>query len=134
MSLGGFTADFLMRLFSPEVRARRKARRRARKKAKRGGSLTELEQEILMADQVTVTLPDGSTMTRLEPVIPARTSTKSLVGGTFLAQVYVQVVGFIPNEGLVSALTTPEMIALVSVALTALVARFTKSPIAPQKL
>jgi hypothetical protein len=71
---------------------------------------------------------------REEPIIDARTSAKSLVGGTFLAQVYVQLVGLLPYDGLVAALTTPEMIALVSVGLAALVARFTKSPLVPGKV
>lgn len=88
-----------------------------------------------MAEQIsTVTLPSGETIQRTEPIIPARTSTKALVGGTFLAQVYVQLVGLIPHEGVVMALTTPEMTALVAVGLAALVARFTKSPAAPSAL
>lgn len=103
---------------------------RNRRRAKKGLPLLG-DEDIAMPEKVTVTMPDGSQVDRVEPVIPARTSTKSLVGGTFLAQIYVQLVGLIPNDGLVAALTTPEMIALVSVALAALVARFTKSPIIP---
>lgn len=83
---------------------------------------------------VKIVLPDGTELQRAEPTIPARTSTKSLVGGTFLAQIYVQIVGLIPHDGVVAALTTPEMVALVAVGLAALVARFTKSPAAPGKL
>lgn len=87
-----------------------------------------------MAEKVTITLPDGSTHERTEPTIPARTSTKALVGGTFLAQVYVQLVSLIPNDGVVMALTTPEMTAMVAVGLAALVARFTRSPAKPGAL
>ena len=115
------------RPFSAEGKARRKARRKARK----GETLTP-EEEALMADQtVTVKLADGTEIQRVEPTIPLRTSTKTLLGGTFLAQIYVQLVGLIPSPELVAALTTPEMIALVSVLLAGLIARFTKSPIAP---
>jgi hypothetical protein len=111
----------------------RKTNRALRRKA-RGKELTP-EQERLVADNtVKVILPDGTELQRAEPIIPGRTSTKSLLGGTFLAQIYVQLVGLIPHEALVAALTTPEMIALVSVALAALVARFSKSPAVPGKL
>lgn len=82
-----------------------------------------------MPEKVILTNESGEKIgERTEPLIPARTSTKSLVGGTLLAQVYVQLVGLLPYPDLVHALTTPEMISLVSVGLTALVARFTKSP------
>jgi hypothetical protein len=117
--------------FGPEGYARRdrnKAFRKARRKARKGEQLTN-DEELIMAQQTsTVTLPSGETILRTEPAIPLRTSTKSLLGGTFLAQVYVQIVGLLPYDGLVAALTTPEAIALASVLFAAAVARFTKSP------
>lgn len=122
MGIDPLTAARLWLLVRPIRRIRNNRR------AKRG--LPPLEENA-MNDKVKVTLPDGSTLERIEPLIPARTSTKSLVGGTFLSQVYVQLVGLLPWPGLVAALTTPEMVALVAVGLAALVARFTKSPIAP---
>lgn len=87
-----------------------------------------------MSDRAKITLDDGTEFERTEPLISARTSTKSLVGGTFLAQVYVQIVGLLPYPDLVAALTTPEMVALVAVGLAALVARFSKSPISPGRI
>jgi hypothetical protein len=111
---------------------------RNRRRAKRG--LPPLTDEDAMKGETLrlgVLDENGNVVRELnrdEPIIDARTSVKSLVGGTFLAQVYVQLVGLLPYDGLVAALTTPEMIALVSVGLTALVARFTKSPLEPGKV
>lgn len=87
-----------------------------------------------MAETVILTTQDGKTIEHTPPTIPARTSTKALVGGTFLSQIYVQLVSLIPHAGVVMALTTPEMTALVAVVLAALVARFTKSPIVPSRI
>lgn len=119
----------------PKAVARRAAK--AARKATRDGPADEIDEPFFnqedasMNDKVIVTLPDGSKVERIEPIVPLRTSTKSLVGGTFLAQVYVQLVGLIPHEGVVAALTTPEMTALVAVGLAALVARYTRSPVQP---
>lgn len=117
-----------------ERRARNKAYRKARRKQRRGEVLTPEEEMIMSERTATVTLPDGTVVEREEPIINARTSTKSLIGGTFLSQVYVQLVGLLPYPDLVAALTTPEMVALVAVGLAALVARFTKSPLIPTAL
>jgi hypothetical protein len=140
MSAGKFVGEAVtaavlnLNPFGPEGiqrRARNKAFRKAWRKKRRGEVLSP-DEELLMAEQTsTVTLPGGAVIQRTEPAIPLRTSTKSLVGGTFLAQIYVQLVGLIPHDGIVMALTTPEMTALVAVGLAALVARFTKSPSQP---
>lgn len=60
-----------------------------------------------------------------------RTSTNALVGGGVLSTIYVQVVGMLPWEGLVGALTTPEAIALVATGFAWLVARLSKTPEKP---
>jgi hypothetical protein len=66
--------------------------------------------------------------------IGTRTSTNAVVGGGILGVVYVNLVEILPWPGLVAALTTPEMVSLVSVLLAGLVARFSKTPRNPGKL
>jgi hypothetical protein len=66
--------------------------------------------------------------------IGTRTSTNAVVGGGFLGVVYVNLVEILPWPPVVSALTTPEMVSLVSVLLAGVVARFSKTPAEPGKL
>ena len=63
-----------------------------------------------------------------------RTSTNAVVGGGVLGVVYVNLVEILPWPHVVAALTTPEMVSLVSVLLAGIVARFSKTPDAPGKL
>jgi uncharacterized protein involved in cysteine biosynthesis len=63
-----------------------------------------------------------------------RTSTNAVVGGGFLGVVYVNLVEILPWPQVVTALTTPEMVSLVSVLLAGVVARFSKTPAEPGKL
>jgi hypothetical protein len=48
--------------------------------------------------------------------------------------VYVNLVEILPWPQVVTALTTPEMVSLVSVLLAGIVARFSKTPAEPGKL
>jgi hypothetical protein len=57
-----------------------------------------------------------------------RTSTNALVGGGVLSTVYVNLIGLLPWDGLVAALTTPEAIAIAATGFAWLVARFSRTP------
>lgn len=106
MNLGKFAAQAIKEWnpLGPEAYARRdrnKAYRKARRKTRRGETLTTEEQAIMAQETVTITLPDGSTHERVEPVIKARTSTKVLgVGGTLFAATAAAV---IPNWDAINA-------------------------------
>ena len=90
-------------------REMRKAKRAIRKKVRRGEPVT-IEEMYLVSEK------------EAEPKL--RTSTKAVVGGTFLAQVYVQLVHLIPGDGTVEQLlTTPEAVAFAGVLLAGIVAR-----------
>jgi hypothetical protein len=132
-----------MTVFSPERRAKRKARRSARKKARKGEPLTAVEQEILMAEVVKVTLPDGRTVERTEPTIKKRTSTKVLgaAGAGFAASLVTLVPFYDEINGLLLEACQSEQgptvflagfVVATGIAYTT--ARFTKSPILPGKL
>lgn len=106
MGLGGIAVDAIKAWnpLSPEAYARRdrnKAYRKARRKKRRGETLTTEEQALMAQETVTITLPDGSTHQRAEPLIKARTSTKMLgVGGGVFALTAAAV---IPNWDAVNA-------------------------------
>lgn len=129
--------------FSPESyerRDRNKAYRKARRKQRRGESLTPEEQAIMAQETVIVTMPDGSTHERVEPVIKKRVSTKvTAVGLAFFAATAATV---IPNwdainAGLMAACQSEYGPAvglggmLAMLAVNAVTARVTKSPIKP---
>src|SRR5690606_703734 len=97
-------------------REARRAKREIPKKVRRGQPDTT--EEMYMAEK---------------PAEPAfRTSTKAVVGGAFLAQIYVQIVQLIPGEGAVEQLlTTPEAVAFVGVLLAGIVARMSKTAANP---
>lgn len=63
-----------------------------------------------------------------------RTSTNAGVGAGFLGTVYVQLVGILPYPDLVAALTTPQMVVVVTTLLAWAVARISRTPNAPGKL
>lgn len=89
-----------------------------------------------MAEAVTVTLPSGETIQRMEPTIPLRTSTK--VGVTGLAVglpviQYIQEIQF-PWAWLENFTNSDLFVQLATLAGAYLVAKFTKSPIAKQAL
>lgn len=64
-----------------------------------------------------------------------RTSTNALVGGGIFAQLYVQLVSFIPGEGAIEALLLqPESVAFAAVLFATIVARFSKTPAVPGKI
>lgn len=75
--------------------------------------------------------PKGS---RMELNLGTRTSTNAAVGGGILGSVYVQAVGLLPWPGLVSALTTPEMVVLVGTLCAWAVARISRTPVNPGKI
>lgn len=145
MSAGAFAAQFVTALwreikpFSQERRALRKARR----KRCRGKELTTEEEAILMAEKVTVTLPDGSTIEREEPIIKARTSTK--VAGVGAAAMIATAGAFIPfydeiNAAIVQACQSDKgplavLIGMgIMLGVNVYTARKTKSPIVPGKI
>lgn len=113
MSAGAFAAQFLSEIwrewrpFSEEKRTKR----RIRKKVRRGEPVT-IEEMYLVT-------------TETEPKY--RTSTKALVGGTIISQIYVQLVQLLPWDGMVAVLTTDEAIAFAAVLAAGIVARFTKT-------
>lgn len=110
--------------FSQEKRAARKARRIARK-SPRVRQHDELEGEFL---------PNGEDR-RMAIDLGTRTSTNAFVGGTFLTQLYVQLVALIPGMGDIEAfLLQPESIAFAGVLIAAIIARFSKTPVEPKVL
>lgn len=106
MNLGKFAVQAIKEWnpLGPEAYARRdlnKAYRKARRKKRRGETLTAKEEAIMAQETVTMTLPDGSTHERVEPLIKARTSTKLLgVGGGLFAATAAAV---IPNWDAINA-------------------------------
>jgi VIT1/CCC1 family predicted Fe2+/Mn2+ transporter len=122
------TVAKLWMLIKPVKRIRNRRRR------KRG--LPPLsDQEVAMPEKVTVTLPSGETVTREEPVIPLRTSTK-LGGTTSIGTIVLGMVGVFFPEALDSL--TPEQALWIGGLITSVVgyitARLTKSPIVKQAL
>lgn len=92
-----------------------------------------------MANKVTVTLPDGSTIERTEPTIPARTSTKATVGAALAAYPGLEFVQAIqsanlPWPWLEDFTNGPLFVWLCATIIPLVIARFTKSPIAKQAL
>jgi hypothetical protein len=63
-----------------------------------------------------------------------RTSTNTVVGSGILGTVYVQLVGLLPFPDLVAALTTPQMVVVVTAVIAWAVARISKTPENPGKL
>lgn len=118
-------------------RAINKAFRKAFRKSRKGKELTPQEQQI-MAEQ-TLTLPNGETITRTEPLIPARTSTKALVGSAIGAYPGYQVVqmiqdAMIPWPWLEDFTNSSAFVWLCATIIPIIIARFTKSPITKQAI
>lgn len=115
-------------------RAINKAFRKAFKKARKGEQLTP-EEELIVAEQ-TLTLPSGQTVTRTEPIIPARTSTKvgvtGVVAGIPVIQ-WIQSIEF-PWPWLESMTNSDMFVQVATLALAYVVARMSKSPLAPTTL
>ena len=63
-----------------------------------------------------------------------RTSTNAAAGAGFLGTAYVQLAGLLPYPELVAALTTPQMVVVVTTIIAWAVARITKTPDVPGKL
>lgn len=63
-----------------------------------------------------------------------RTSTNTVVGSGILGTVYVQLVGLLPYPEVVAALTTPQMVVVITAVLAWAVARFSKTPANPGAL
>lgn len=63
-----------------------------------------------------------------------RTSTNTVVGTGFLGTAYVQLVGLLPYPDLVAALTTPQMVVVVTAVIAWVVARISKTPANPGAL
>lgn len=63
-----------------------------------------------------------------------RTSTNTVVGAGIIGTVYVQLVGILPFPDLVAALTTPQMIVVVTSVIAWAVARISKTPANPGTL
>lgn len=118
-------------------RAINKGFRKVFKKARRGETLTAEEQRV-MAEQ-TLTLPNGETITRTEPLIPARTSTKAFVGSAIGAYPGYQVVQMIqdavlPWPWLEDFTNSAAFVWLCATIIPIVIARFTKSPLAKRAL
>lgn len=115
-------------------RAVNKAFRKAFKKSRKGEELTPEEKQI-MAEQ-TLTLPNGETITRTEPTINARTSTKVAVGG--LAGLLPIIQGIqeieIPWPWLENFTNSDLFVQIATIGGLWLIARFSKSPLQPGKL
>lgn len=124
----------------PEALVRRDKNKRFRKafrKARKGKELTPEEQQI-MAEQ-RLTLPSGETITRTEPLIQARTSTKALVGSSVLAFPGYQIVqviqdAMLPWAWLEEFTNSAAFVWLCATIIPIVIARFTKSPLAKQAL
>jgi hypothetical protein len=99
-----------------------KLNRKANKKAKRV-ALDEVAEDFNQQEDLPMAIDLGT-----------RTSTNAVVGGGILGVVYVNLVEILPWPTVVAALTTPEMVSLVSVLLAGIVARFSKTPAVPGKL
>jgi hypothetical protein len=106
---------------------------RNRRRAKRG--LPPLsDREVAMPEVTKVILPDGTEGVRTEPIIPARTSSKIAVGnGVVAAFPAVEVLQYIQSLELpidwLEALTNSDyFIYYGSLAISYLIARYTKSP------
>ncbi len=63
-----------------------------------------------------------------------RTSTNAAAGAGFLGTAYVQLAGLLPYPDLVAALTTPQMVVVVTTVIAWVVARFTRTPANPGPL
>jgi hypothetical protein len=119
-------------------RAVNKAFRKAFKKSRKGEELTP-EEKLIMAEQ-TLTLPNGETITRTEPIIPARTSTKLAVGnGVVAAFPAVEILQWIqsveiPIAWLESLTNSDYFMYYGSLLVSYLIARYTKSPLIKQPL
>lgn len=118
-------------------RAINKAFRKAFKKSLKGEPLTPQEQQI-MAEQ-TLTLPNGETITRTEPLIPLRTATKATIGSALGAYPGYQVVQMIqdamlPWPWLENFTNSSAFVWLCATIIPLVIARFTKSPLAKQVL
>lgn len=115
-------------------RAINKAFRKAFKKSRKGEELTPQEQQI-MAEQ-TLTLPNGETITRSEPIIPARTSTKVGVTGVIAGIPVIQWIQSIefPWPWLESMTNSDIFVQVATLALAYVVARMSKSPLTPTSL
>ena len=63
-----------------------------------------------------------------------RTSTNAAAGASFLGTAYVQLAGLLPYPDLVAALTTPQMVVVVTTLIAWVVARLSRTPSEPGKL
>lgn len=137
MKLGNPTTDLIATIalswiknkpFSPEAKARRKAARKQHR-----------EQRMASKEDRThvLTTEDGNQITKVDPIIPARVSSKISVGaGLVGAYPAVEVLQAIQNLTLepawLEALTNSDyFVYLGAVAISAVIARFTKTPLQP---
>jgi hypothetical protein len=63
-----------------------------------------------------------------------RTSTNTAAGAGFLGTAYVQLIGLLPWPEVVAALTTPQMVVVVTTLIAWGVARISRTPVDPGKL
>ncbi len=102
---------------------------RNRRRAGRG--LPPLTDEDVMPDQSTVTMADGRTITKTEPLLPGRSSTKAATLGLVslpvlqLLQEIAPLTPFTWDDKLVTSAAFAQVVTLVMMYLTA---RYTKSP------
>ena len=90
-----------------------------------------------MAEKVTVTLPDGSTFEREEPLIPLRTSVKGVgIAGGGTAVAIVQLIQSVdwPGEWFDQFIQTDMFVAGLPLLVAFIASYVSKSPIEPGKL
>lgn len=100
---------------------------RNRRRAKRG--LPPLTEDVSMAEQSTVTMADGRTITKTEPLLPGRSSTKAATVGVVSVPL-LQLLQAIPwpwpwVNDMVQSAAFAQISTIVVMYLTA---RFTKTP------
>ena len=105
------------------------------KPIKRIKEARQRRREKRMADTLVLTTQTGETITRTEPLIPARTSTKALVGSAIGAYPGYQVVQMIqdamlPWPWLEDFTNGPMFVWICATIIPIVIARFSKSPLA----
>lgn len=127
--------------FGPAAIVRRhenKAFRKAFRKARKCKPLTPEEERLMSHNSVKVTLPDGTTYNRVEPVIPVTTSTKVAVGTGVVAAFpavelleWVQSIEF-STTWLEAATNSPYFIYYGGLLIAWAIAKISKSPFRPK--
>lgn len=119
-------------------RATNKDFRKAFRKYRKGETLTP-QEELILAEKIVLTAPDGSTIEHTPPTVPLRTATKATLGAAVAAYPGYEVVQMIqafefPWPWLENFTNGPGFVWLCATIIPLIIARFTKSPLSKQAL